>query len=99
MPAVDKRGQLRLVASSDGRNDSVTIHADAAVYAGLFDGNERAELAIDTSRKAYVHIVRGALEVNGTRLNAGDALLLQQENSVVIANGSDAEVLVFDLTP
>lgn len=99
VPAVDKRGQLRLVASSDGRNDSVTIHADAAVYAGLFDGNERAELAIDTSRKAYVHIVRGALEVNGTRLNAGDALLLQQENSVVIANGSDAEVLVFDLAP
>jgi hypothetical protein len=99
VPAADKRGQLRLIASPDGRNGSVTIHADAAVYAGLFDGNERAELAIDTSRKAYVHIVRGTLEVNGTRLHGGDALLLQQESRVALAGGADAEVLVFDLAP
>ncbi len=59
---------------------SVTIHADAPVYAGLFDGAERAELALDPTRKGYVHLVRGELEVNGTRLDAGDAALLQLEN-------------------
>ena len=99
MPAADKRGRLRLIASPDGRNDAVTIHADAAVYAGLFDGAERAQLSLDASRKAYVHIVRGTLEVNGSRLKAGDALLLQKESRVALANGADAEVLVFDLAP
>ena len=92
-----KRGKLRLVASPDGAQESVTIHADALVYAGLFDGAERAELALDPTRKAYVHLVRGALEVNGTRLEAGDAALLQQEERIIIAKGVDAEVLVFDL--
>ncbi len=99
VPAADKRGRLRLIASPDGRNDAVTIHADAAVYAGLFDGAERAELALDAARKAYVHMVRGALEVNGTRVNAGDAVLLQQESRVVLEHGVDTEVLVFDLAP
>jgi redox-sensitive bicupin YhaK (pirin superfamily) len=98
-PATEKRGKLRLVASPQGAQGSVTIHADASVYAGLFDGAERAELALDPTRKAYVHVVRGALEVNGTRLDAGDAALLQQEARITLANGADAEVLVFDLAP
>ena len=98
VPAAEKRGRLRLVASPDGAQGSVTIHADASVYAGLFDGAERAELPIDAARKAYVHIVRGAVDVNGTRVNAGDAVLLQQEKRITLDNGSDAEVLVFDLT-
>jgi quercetin 2,3-dioxygenase len=97
VPAAEKRGALRLVASPDGARSSVTIHADASVYAGLFDGGECAELAVDPARKAYVHIVRGALEVNRTRVSAGDAVLLQQENRITLENGSDAEVLVFDL--
>ena len=69
------------------------------VYAGLIDGVERAELALDAARKAYVHVVRGTLEVNGTRLSAGDALLLRDESRLVLGNGEDAEVLVFDLAP
>jgi len=93
----DKRGQLRLVASPDGANGSVTIHADAALYAGLFDGDETAELALNPARRGYVHLVRGELEVNGQRLQAGDAALLQGESQVTLANGHDAEVLVFDL--
>lgn len=97
IPAVQKRGKLRLIASPDGAQDSVTIHADASVYVGLFDDDERAELTINPKRKAYVHIVRGALEVNGTRLGAGDAALLHQEDRISLANGDDAEVLVFDL--
>jgi redox-sensitive bicupin YhaK (pirin superfamily) len=99
VPAADKRGALRLLASPDGANGSVTIHADAALYAGLFDGTERGELKLDPARKAYVHLVRGALEVNGQRLSAGDALKLEGESAVTLANGADAEVLVFDLAP
>ena len=72
---------LRLVASPDGAEGSVTIHADAALYAGLFDGDESAKLALDPARKAYVHLVRGALEVNGQRLRAGDAALLARESA------------------
>jgi quercetin 2,3-dioxygenase len=97
IPAAEKRGALRLVASRDGARGSVTIHADAAVYAGLFDGDETAELALDPKRKGYVHLVRGALEVNGRRIGAGDAALLEGESRIVLTNGSDAEVLVFDL--
>ena len=97
--AARKRGRLCLVASPDGAGDSVRIHADARVHAGLFHGAERATLAIDPSRKAYVHLVRGALRVNGHALESGDALRLAQEAQVVIEAGDDAEVLVFDLAP
>jgi redox-sensitive bicupin YhaK (pirin superfamily) len=86
-----------LVASPDGAQGSVTIHADAAMYAGLFDGAETAELALDPGRKGYVHLVRGVLEVNGLRIGAGDAVLLDGESRIVLANGTDAEVLAFDL--
>jgi redox-sensitive bicupin YhaK (pirin superfamily) len=92
-----KRGVLRLVASPDGAQGSVTIHADAAVYAGLFNGNESAQLALDPSRKGYVQLVRGALTVNGQRLAAGDAALLAGEAELRLGDGEDAEVLVFDL--
>ncbi|MFD2366273.1 pirin family protein [Pseudoduganella sp. GCM10020061] len=97
IPPADKRGKLRLVASRDGRDDSVLIHADASMYSGLFDGAEQAELAIDPRRKAYVHLVRGALAVNGRQIEAGDAVLLENESGITLTNGRDAEVLVFDL--
>jgi len=97
IPASQKRGALRLVASPDGAQDSVVIHADAALYSGLFDGDEHAELTLNPTRKAYVHLVRGVLEVNGQRLSTGDALMLEGEDRITLARGSDAEVLVFDL--
>ena len=93
----DKRGRLRLVASPDGREGSVTIHADAAMYAGLIDGTERAELALDPTRLAYAHVVRGSASVNGQALAAGDAALLDGEGRLVIDRGHSAEVIVFDL--
>lgn len=95
--AADKRGRLRLVASRDGRDGSVTIHANASMYAGLFDGGEAAELPLDTGRVTYVHLVRGRLEVNGQALDGGDAVTLRGEERLVLANGQDAEVIVFDL--
>jgi redox-sensitive bicupin YhaK (pirin superfamily) len=96
-PDADKRGKLRLVASPDGSDGSVLIHADARVYAGLFDGDEKATLALDEKRPVYVHLVRGELSVNGTRLTAGDAAKLQGESRLALADGQDAEVLVFEL--
>ena len=95
--AAEKRGALRLVASPDGAQGSVLVHSDALLYAGLFDGTETAALPLDPARKCYVHLVRGALEVNGHKLEAGDAALLQQESLLQLAHGHDAEVLVFDL--
>ena len=99
IPASEKRGALRLVASPDGAQGSVAMHADAALYAGLFDGAERAERPLERGRKAYVHLIRGALDVNGQRLETGDALLLENESAIAVSNGRDAEVLVFDLAP
>lgn len=95
----DKRGKLRLVASPDGAEGSVTLHANARLYAGLFDGDEAADLQLATGRKGYVHLVRGELEANGQTLSAGDALLLDNETRVQLRRGRHAEVLVFDLEP
>ncbi len=95
--AEDKRGALRLIASPDGRDGSVTLHADASIRAGLFDGDERAELPLDPARRTYVHLVRGQLEVNGQRLSAGDALAMEREAALRLGGGQQAEVLVFDL--
>ena len=93
----DKRGQLRLVASPDGASGSVTVHADARMYAGLLDGVEAAALPLDPARKTYVHLVKGSLQVNGQALAGGDAALLQGEAALSLANATQAEVLVFDL--
>ena len=95
--AASKRGQLKLVAARAPGPDAVTIHADASLYAGLFDGAERAELTLDPKRLTYVHVARGAVDVNGQRLQAGDAAKLDGETQLLIDNGADAEVLVFDL--
>jgi quercetin 2,3-dioxygenase len=99
VPVNEKRGKLRLVASPDGAEGSITIHADASVYAGLFDGTETANLELNPARKAYVHLVRGALEVNGQRISAGDAVLLKHESRITLNNAADAEVLLFVLAP
>jgi redox-sensitive bicupin YhaK (pirin superfamily) len=92
-----KRGKLRLVASPDGRDGSVTLHADASISAALVDGDEAIERALDPARKAYVQIVRGRVDVNGQRLEAGDAAALSGEKALAISGGEKAEVLVFDL--
>jgi quercetin 2,3-dioxygenase len=93
----EKTGCLRLVASPDGAQGSVTIHADAALYAGLLDADQRAQVAIAPGRKAYVHLVRGALSVNGQALRTGDAAGLADETQINLSDAQDAEVLVFDL--
>ena len=98
IPLAEKQGKLCLVASPSGQDHSVMIHADAKLYSGLFDGNQSAHLTLDPTRKAYVHLIQGALDVNGQTLNAGDALFIQDETQLSISNGKSAEVLVFDLS-
>ncbi len=95
--APEKRGVLRLVASDDGAQGSVTIHADAKMYAGLFNGAETAQIALNPARKAYVHLVRGTLTVNGHALQGGDAAKIDNESVLTVEGGTDAEVIVFDL--
>jgi quercetin 2,3-dioxygenase len=95
--AASKRGQLRLIASPDGRDGSVTIHQDARVYATVLDGADRASLSLAAGRRAYVHVARGTLTVNGERLEAGDALKVIDAPEVVLERANDAEALVFDL--
>lgn len=96
-PVEEKRGKLRLVVSPDGAEGSVVIHQDARLYAGLFDGDEAATLAIAPGRRAYVHVARGAITVNGKALGAGDAAKLEAVEAITLTQGSKAEVLVFDL--
>jgi len=93
----EKKGRLRLLACADGADGSVTIHADARLYAGLLDSAQTVQLALDSNRKCYVHLVRGALAVNGVALATGDAALVEGESELRLDQGRDAEVLVFDL--
>jgi quercetin 2,3-dioxygenase len=92
-----KRGQLRLIASPDRANGSVLIHQDARVYAGLFDGTEQAALEVQPGRRLYVHVARGSVTANDTKLATGDALKLTDATEVTLTEGHDAEVIVFDL--
>ncbi|GGH56684.1 pirin family protein [Comamonas phosphati] len=96
-PEAEKRGRLRLVASPDGAEGSVSMNADARLFAGLFDGGESFDMALPAGRKTYVHLVRGSLTVNGQRLTSGDAALLENESALHLEAGEQAEVLVFDL--
>jgi redox-sensitive bicupin YhaK (pirin superfamily) len=92
-----KRGRLRLIASPDGAEGSVTLHQDALLYAALVDGAEAIEFDPKPGRKTYVHLIRGEAEVNAQALAAGDALKISGESRVRIGNGRNAELLLFDL--
>jgi len=93
----EKRGRMRLIASPDGQDGSVSIRQDAKVYAGLFDGAERADVALAAGRRAYLHVARGEATVNGVALAAGDALKLTDATKIEVSQGQHAEVLLFDL--
>jgi redox-sensitive bicupin YhaK (pirin superfamily) len=99
IPVMDKRGKLCLIASSDGIGNAVKMYADAKIYAGLFDGKDAGRLELDSKRKSYVHLVKGELNINGITLQGGDALLMDGEEEILMSDGKNAEVLVFDLSP
>jgi quercetin 2,3-dioxygenase len=93
----EKRGRLRLIASPDARDGSLTIHQDAEVYAALLDGADQATHTLAAGRKAYVHVARGAVKVNGQPLTGGDGARISNESSIVFGDADNAEILLFDL--
>jgi redox-sensitive bicupin YhaK (pirin superfamily) len=93
----EKRGRLRLIASPDRAEESLLIHQDARIYAGLFNGSEQAKFEAGPRRRVYLHVARGALTANGTALEAGDALRITDGAPLRLGEPRDAEVLVFDL--
>ena len=98
VPAQKKQGALVLIASTEGKDDAVKIYADAKLYAGLFEPTQTASLSLDSTRKAYVHLIKGELKVNDISLVAGDALFVSDETELTLKDGHNAEVLIFDLT-
>jgi redox-sensitive bicupin YhaK (pirin superfamily) len=95
--AAEKRGRLRLIASTDGSDGSVKLHQDVKLYAGLFDGAEQAKFAIPAGRRVYLHVAGGEVSVNGTVLKEGDALKAIDEKEISLTAGKNAEVLLFDM--
>jgi redox-sensitive bicupin YhaK (pirin superfamily) len=95
--AQDKKGRLRLIASPDGRDGSVTIHQDAYVLAALLDGADKVAHQLAPGRRAYVHVARGAVRVNGVSLKGGDGVKIENESAIEFKDAREAEVLLFDL--
>jgi hypothetical protein len=93
----EKRGKLKLVASADGAEGSVLIHQDAKMYAGLFDGAERATFKPRPGRSLYLHLAEGSLHVDDTLLNAGDAISSTDPSNFEIYGGAGAQLLLFDV--
>ena len=95
----DKRGRLRLIIGPEGQDGTLAVRQDARVYAGLFDGEESAELDVGPERHVYVHVARGSISVNGAHLSEGDGARIRNAGAMRFDQGEDAEVLVFDLRP
>jgi redox-sensitive bicupin YhaK (pirin superfamily) len=95
--AEEKRGRLRLLASPDGQDGSVVVHQDARIYGGLFHEAQRVELELLKNRRAFLHVVRGSIAVNETRLNVGDGVKISPPGEVILQHGREADIIVFDL--
>ena len=93
----EKKGQLRLIASPNAREGSVTIHQDAYVYASMLDGKDAVTHRLAPGRRAYVHVARGAVKVNGVELKGGDGARIIEESEIGFSGAKQAEVLLFDL--
>ena len=93
----ERAGRLRLVASRDARDGSVRVHQDVALYAGLLAAGERASLALAPGRHAWVQVVRGALDLDGAALAAGDGAALSDAPRLEVVAREPSELLVFDL--
>jgi redox-sensitive bicupin YhaK (pirin superfamily) len=93
----ERQGYLRLVASRDGRGGSVLVHQDVNLYAILPGADERIRYEVPATRRAWIHVARGSVEIDGTRLDAGDAAAVGDAGTLDIVGRDPAEVLVFDL--
>ncbi len=93
----DRQGKLRLVASNDGREGSLTIHQDARLFAGLLAPGERVSHELPAGRYGWLHVARGKVEVGGQTLGAGDAAAFEKAGDITIVGGEASEILLFDL--
>ena len=93
----ERRGQLRLIASEDGREGTVQVHQDVSLFASILPAGQEVEHAMDQQRYAWLQVARGAVEVNGERGNQGDGLVAIGESSLRLRAAEDAELLLFDL--
>jgi redox-sensitive bicupin YhaK (pirin superfamily) len=96
-PAEERRGRLRLVASRDGREGSVTVHQDVALYAALLEDGERVAHEVRPGRHAWIQVAGGPIDVGGGRLESGDGASTSDPGAVELVGRGAAEVLVFDL--
>lgn len=94
---IEKRGRLRMIISPDGREGSLQIHQDVLIYSALVDGDESIHQTLNPLRKAYLHVARGSLTVNGKEVGPGDGIRIARESQLLLNQGSQAEVLLFDL--
>ncbi|HEX9174170.1 MAG TPA: pirin family protein, partial [Telluria sp.] len=92
-----KQGRLRLIASADGRDGSVSLRQDASIFAAILDGADAAAYPLEAGRQAYLHVIRGQVQANGVLLAAGDAARIEKEAALLLTEAQDAEVLLFDL--
>ena len=93
----DKLGQLRLIASRDGRDGSVTVHQNVDLYASILLPGTEIRHTMSESRKVYVQVIYGDLTVNGESVSAGDGVQIRDETEVTISSQTEAEFLVFDM--
>src|SRR5262249_11208908 len=96
-PDSEKRGQLRLIAGPDGKDGSVTIHQDANLYVSLLKPGQEVEHDLSKGRHAWLQIAKGAVELNGKKLEQGDGAAISEEQKLKIKGTENAEVLLFDL--
>jgi quercetin 2,3-dioxygenase len=96
-PEEEKRGKLRLIASPDGKDGSVTIHQDAKLYVSLLSPGQEVKHDLGKGRHAWLQIARGSVELNGQKLVQGDGAAISEEKALSIKGAEDAEVLLFDL--
>lgn len=96
-PGEQQRGVLHLLASPEGENGSLTLYQDARIFAGQFHESERAELEIPKNRRAYLHVVRGSIAINETRLNVGDGVKINPPGAIVFQHGREAQIMLFEV--
>jgi hypothetical protein len=96
-PEAEKRGKLRLIASPDGRDNSVTIHQDARLYVSLLAAGQQVAHELGQGRYAWLQVAKGAVELNGKSLHQGDGAAVSDEQKLAIKGTRDAEILLFDL--
>ena len=96
-PLAERQGKLQLVVSEDGRDGSLSMNTDANLYASILDNGSEVTYLVPAGRAAYIHVARGTLILNGTILQAGDAIATRETGALTLTTHSTAEVLVFDL--